>query len=166
MTARWMPPADGLIRPLLNDDGSVGPERVHYGPNGIGHLDDPIANGMNYLATEVLGFCGCGCREAALELVLEVLELISMKRPSGYEAGRAWYREVYKPAEDKAFSGAQAGLRYFVWYTLDDKEITEHGGSVPGWLTHKGMSLLADLRSLKAAGAFEEETPDQGRPIA
>lgn len=133
----------------------MGPEQVYYG-----HLEDPIQGGISYLASEVLGFCGCGCREVTLQLVLDVLELLTMKSPQeGYEAHRVWYREVYKPAEEKAFGGAPASLRYFVWYTLDDKEILEHGSCVPGWLTPKGMSLLADLRSLKAAGAFADEAP-------
>lgn len=40
---------------------------------------------------------------------------------------------------------------YFFFYWASDRQLTEHGGAVPGWLTEKGKTLLADLKE-----AFEE----------
>jgi len=36
-------------------------------------------------------------------------------------------------------------LMYFMWYWFDKEELTEHGGSVPGWLTKKGLGMLNKL---------------------
>lgn len=42
-----------------------------------------------------------------------------------------------------------------MWYWLDNKGYTEHGGSVPGWLTEEGWKLLEDLEELMAEAAPE-----------
>ena len=51
--------------------------------------------------------------------------------------------EEWSAAEKRLFGSS--GAAYFVYYVLDEKELTEHGTSVPGWLTEKGLTLLQDL---------------------
>lgn len=87
-----------------------------------------------------LGFCGCGDNESALIYLKDCLELIKLKTNDNlsYQDWKIKVAEVI-PTE---------GSQYFMWYYLDSKGLTEHGGSVPGWLDIKGTQLLEDLTVL------------------
>ena len=95
----------------------------------------------SFIGTHILGFCGCGNPDCAIEFVRGALQLIddSQNKEQTFEE---WMVEV-----DSYFNGE--GGRYFMWYFLDNKGLTEHGGSVPGWLTSDGKELLSDLNELK-----------------
>lgn len=71
-----------------------------------------------------LRFCGCGDGDAALEYVRSNLQDIK--------------DGITRKSE-------KTGAQYFVWYWLDSEGFTDHGVSVPGWLTEKGNQLLEDL---------------------
>jgi hypothetical protein len=90
----------------------------------------------DYIGIELLGFCGCGCPDAAVVYVRDALAGIKAVKDSG------WTEEAWR-ARDAQY--ASEGERYFVWYRLDDLGLTEHGGSVPGWLTEKGEDWLLAL---------------------
>lgn len=96
---------------------------------------------------ELFGFCGCGCPDAALAYVRDAMRLVAMRGPEAFEARSKWYKSVKQPAIDALFHGNR-GAEYFMWYMLDSKELTEHGGSVPGWLTPLGESVLFDLNAM------------------
>lgn len=96
---------------------------------------------------ESLGFCGCGQPETVLLFLKEVLELISDEPAEGVTFDE-WY-PGHRAKELALFHSD--GIAYFVWYVLADKDITEHGGSVPGWLTEKGEALLSRLREIPAS---------------
>ena len=101
---------------------------------------------VDFLSSK-LDFCGCGMPEQAIKYVARVLRLIydHTERDSGTEGVVAWSKESY----DRMCSFAKTdGERYFVWYVLDSKELIEHGGSVPGWLTGKGLEFMEDVESL------------------
>lgn len=101
------------------------------------------------LAVGVLGFCGCGIPEETLEWVGGGLQLIvdikakvwDDSNPYDYHAWAADVREHFGP---------ERGSEYFFWYWASDRKFTEHGGSVPGWLTELGEQLLADIRRVTA----------------
>lgn len=99
---------------------------------------------------DVLGFCSCGAPETALGYVLRILRVINMKHPESgglpYDTFKVWYDAEYRPAVDAIFHG-DAGAEYLAYYLLTDKELIEHGGSVPGWLTELGENVLADLEA-------------------
>jgi hypothetical protein len=44
---------------------------------------------------------------------------------------------------------------YALLYVLDEAELTEHGSSVPGWLTEKGKAWLQQYRE------YAERFPEQ-----
>jgi hypothetical protein len=106
---------------------------------------------------DLLGLCGCGRPEEVLRYVLDALRLVAMRGPSEYDGHRAWYDAEYRPRVDDLFGG-NTGAEYFMWYMLADKDLTEHGGSVPGWLTALGEEVLADLEAWDAAGAGSPAT--------
>lgn len=116
----------------LKDDGGEmfsisDAEGVHYESRSqyLGHL---------------LGFCGCGMPDTALAYVYEGMSLIKARSDSDYSA-----ESVNKLLE---FGGSD-GAKYFFWYRLDDLDFTEHGGSVPGWLTDKGKDFLLALEETR-----------------
>jgi hypothetical protein len=97
-----------------------------------------LIDGVSYETAEsvlgdVLGFCGCGDPESALEYVAKILQAAKEKKI--YER----WKELFN----------SEGQGYFVLYTLDNKGVIEHGTSVgSSWLTQKGKELLEDIIEL------------------
>lgn len=96
----------------------------------------------------LFGFCGCGTPEAPLRLLRDAMRLIDVKpnNPHDFDKWKAAYR-IRRAAMDELFHHDK-GVEYLVWYLLDDKKLTEHGTSVPGWLTDLGRDVLVDLDEL------------------
>jgi hypothetical protein len=99
----------------------------------------------------VLNFCCCGNAEASLMYVLGGLELIDILKEELWnikdQAKRDEWWKDYNVKQDLHFGSA--GARYFFYYWLDHEGLTEHGGSVPGWLDARGENLLEILREWK-----------------
>jgi len=87
-----------------------------------------------------LGFCCCGNPEDNLKYVRNGLHHIN---------------EMHNMDDDKMSfeEWTEKGLEifgsrkaeYFFYYWADKEGLTEHGGSVPGWLDTKGHELLENL---------------------
>jgi hypothetical protein len=99
---------------------------------------------------EILDFCMCGQPETVFNYLLIILRSFKKiddtpleeewgKTPPGWEKALA--------ERDKLFNSK--GEQYFVYYWLTKEDFTEHGGSVPGWLTGKGENLLELLEKWK-----------------
>lgn len=116
-----------MIEKLKKDDSIYYPYKDE---NGVSYESN-----TQYIQIEVLGFCGCGNPDSAMKYVRDALLLVSKKYEIGYSE---WKLRV-----DKLFP--ILGSEYFMWYFLDNKGFTEHGGSVPGWITDKGEELLRDI---------------------
>lgn len=117
------------IRDYLQDDGT------YKDSEGCSH-----DNAEDFLCS-ILGFCGCGQPEAALEHVRQSLRIIHDLKEKVWEK-----TETYDSwnARMRALMHTN-GIEYFTYFFLDDKGFLEHGGSVPGWLTPEGEDMLADL---------------------
>ncbi len=120
------------------------------------HIDERLKDGMyvdpdgchwadaeSYLQGYSLGFCCCGTPEHSLGLVRDVLRTVSNLNVLVREKSQTW--EEWKLAGEQICSEREMD---FVFYFLDAKKLTEHGGSIPGWLTPKGEQLLQDLDEL------------------
>lgn len=83
----------------------------------------------------ILGFCACGDPDGALKHIRRALQQVKNQNVGVHSA---WVEDT------KALLGGDDNV-WFMWYYLDKEEFTEHGGSVPGWLTTKGEELLSDL---------------------
>jgi len=112
------------------------------------HHDDA----ESFLQCHVLGFCGCGLPEDSLRYVRDCLRHVANlqlvhEKKSTHKKGDEW--DVAYQAWDKAGKELMGKAEYFTRYVLDQKELTEHGGSVGGaWLSTKGKELLEDLDAL------------------
>jgi hypothetical protein len=100
---------------------------------GFTHNDMDYHTEEDLIMSGMLGFCGCGNPDNCLKYILDVLTHIdkSIKGMPNEE----WHKQ-----RQELFQGNE-GAMYFIYYVLDEKEFTEHGGSVPGWLTEKGQHL-------------------------
>lgn len=107
-----------------------------------------------FLTSAVLDFCSCGDPESAMVYVRDVLKLLDDRNiamseyyenhPGIPDSGATELWDHWKEKFTKVFHGNR-GLEYFVYYFLDNKGFTEHGGSVPGWLTDKGREFIEDV---------------------
>ena len=92
---------------------------------------------QSFVGIALLGFCGCGAEDDALDFVLEALECFE-DRENGY--GRI---HALVPRN---------GMGAFVLYQFDHLGLIEHGSTVRGsWLTDDGRAVLAFLREKKRA---------------
>lgn len=97
----------------------------------------------SFISIGILGFCGCGMPADALEYVRKALQLVDDVVIWGDRSAH----EQWEERKRELFS--DDGAEYFMWYFLNDKGLTDHGTSVPGWLTDKGIELLSDLMELR-----------------
>jgi len=95
---------------------------------------------VDFYQCHVFDFCGCGCPEKNLALIRDGLQYI--KNGAYDETDPDWYKKWQKKGWN-IFGNEQS--RYFFFYWADKEGLTEHGGSVPGWLTDKGQEALEDL---------------------
>lgn len=109
------------------------PDGWYLDGEGVSHQ-----SAEDYLCHQ-LEFCGCGQPKTALEHVRIVLQFIA-------DLMARWELPRDTPMPIAPFTD---GIMYFTYYRLDDLKLIEHGGSVPGWLTKEGETLLADLTELK-----------------
>ncbi len=89
------------------------------------------------LNCSVLNHCGCGCNQSNLELIYHLLKYQKELFDNDYKN--------YKKSQEKLIfyikSHAEEVLQ-FIWYQLNELEILEHGGSIPGWLSDKGKHFF------------------------
>jgi hypothetical protein len=105
-------------------------------------------NAVDFIQSSLFGFCGCGDPDENLIYIRDSLRLF---RDFPYDAKQEnWesYYKRYREAVDKQFGSEKS--EYFMWYWLDSKGYTEHGGCLPGWLTESGKELLEDLEEITA----------------
>jgi hypothetical protein len=128
-----------MVLEKFRKDDAYEKDGIHYND-----LEELVGTGF-------LSFCGCGCPDEAMQYVLDGLELIAEDSPDSFKDHEAWnvWWQGHRAKLDAHFK--TDGARYFFWYWADKEELTEHGGSVPGWLTEKGRQLLEALREWRAA---------------
>lgn len=149
--SEWKAVPTSRLAALVAVDGYFVWEGCHYET-----LADIVGSGM-------LGFCGCGAPEENLRYVLGGLALMNEERPGWPSNSMPEFHKWYErhKARCLAHFGSERA-EYFFYYWCDEKKFSEHGGSVPGWLTDSGLQLLADLRLAMSA----PEARADGQPSA
>lgn len=109
----------------------------------VGPDDCSWENATDFLHGYVLDFCCCGSPEDALSFVRDALRSVANLKEKVWAKTQA-YADWSQETDAKL---GEAGA-WFMFYFLDSKRLTEHGGSVPGWLTPEGERLLEDLDEL------------------
>jgi len=108
--------------------------------------DDPL----DYIQIKLLGHCGCGRPQDSLLFLKKLLNHMNITiRREDYGS----YEEYSKASDENmaildSYFYNDDGLKYTIFYMLDKYGITEHGGSVPGWLESKGDILLEELNKI------------------
>lgn len=145
----------GFSNPALPVDAAI----VTMGPRMIVDPEDTSGKKMienpeqynchwgdleSFLVGEVLGQCCCGMPDEVLKYTFEAIEHLGMPYdniPFGSkEKGPRW---LNREAAQKKYGH---GPLYFLWHNLEVLDLTEHGGSAPGWLTGEGDHFLELLR--------------------
>jgi len=125
--------------------------KISQTPDGRWLLgEDEYGSETSLLQIGVFDCCACGMPEENLEYILGALELISdlgpeNKTPFGHD--NEWSTWWDKHQADILKHHGSEKAAYFFYYWADNQKLTEHGGSVPGWLTDKGEEVLGYLKS-------------------
>lgn len=101
------------------------------------HFDEAI----DEIQCEVLEFCACGVPDIMVKYIRDSLHHIHVWHANiitDFSQWDAMAEGLFKTKE----------AEYLMYYYLDKLELTEHGGSVPGWLAPKGKDLLELLNML------------------
>lgn len=128
-------------------------EGVYVDEDGCHHQD-----AIEFIIERIFGFCGCGCPYDVAEYIRQALQSIydiEQKVWTNKVTYNEWKNDNDNKKKKKIYSSQ--GAEYFIYYVLDQKGLTEHGGSVPGWLTESGKELLLDLNELKEKGIIGKE---------
>ena len=102
-------------------------------PHGGYDYDDVLYGDLLLaLHSGVLKFCGCGRPEDNVKYVLDGLKIMEETSHLPYRDKKCIRREHF----------GSGGAEYFFYYTMDILELTEHGGSVPGWVSPEGKEFI------------------------
>lgn len=116
---------------------------------------------VKHLWSEVFKFCGCGRQGETLAKIRD--SLVALKAVSNahrsdapcYVMGKATPEmKTLHDAERDAMGPANADY-YLMAYLLCAADLTEHGGSVPGWPTDYGDIIIAAMGT-KTADELDE----------
>lgn len=102
-----------------------------------------IGNYANYIFSNIFNFCACGCPEDTLAHIRDGMRLVKRLRD---EVQNDDHPLIWSEWNDECLVhfGGEA-QKYFMFYWFDEKGLTDHGGSVPGWLTEMGEQILDKL---------------------
>lgn len=106
----------------------------------------PYDHAESFLHCAILGFCACGDPRASLTYVRDVLRHINRFVELQEECDFSVFYDGWEEDGKKLFP--TKGAEYFAYYVLDANGLTEHGSSVPGWLTPKGKEFMEDVNEL------------------
>lgn len=98
----------------------------------------------DYLQIELMKFCGCGHPDYNLQYIRDVLLHVDRLKQEVWEKITPY--DSWNADGKKLFTSD--GQEYFTYYVLTERELIEHGGSVPGWLTELGYQVLEELQHL------------------
>lgn len=98
---------------------------------------------LDFLYT--IGFCGCGQPVSAFKLLRDTLLYFDSSKKDS---------EWWKKLDEFLGSKERPGLACWWLYWIDHVGLTEHGGSVPGWLTAKGKEVM---KAMVKVGRTDED---------
>lgn len=115
--------------------------------DGVYEIDGIVYDTIeDALMMGVFGFCGCGMPLYTLAYIRDELENIE-RYTEWVNENHHITKDIPSPMENNN-KEENLGRSYFIWYWFDKMGYTDHGGSVPGWLTKEGESLLECLKEL------------------
>jgi hypothetical protein len=113
---------------------------------------------LSFLQVGILGFCCCGDPETSLAYIRDRLEyiksygLVGQNKISLFSLNKQCHELFHTTGE-----------MFFFFYSMDKLGLTEHGSSVPGWLTVKGENFLSDINDFLANAAGQPTPGEKGQ---
>jgi hypothetical protein len=104
--------------------------------------DDYLYNGLYYddlenlLHSVYFNFCCCGNPGESLRYIYKCFKHLALRDEMDYKDWKKKGRELFP----------ESGSEFFMWYYFSEKGFTEHGSSVPGWLSDLGREVMSNLR--------------------
>ena len=94
-------------------------------------IEDAIYSGL-------LNMCGCGVPEDGAKYWRDLLLLIKYKMVGcvDYNSGEEFASKLF---------GDHPGASWVMYHVAENLDLTEHGGSAPGWLTGLGEAVVIGL---------------------
>lgn len=90
------------------------------------------------LHCQIVGHCGCGQPEENLKLIHDMLAIHEdYKKKNSFNLTAHESIEMYRERKEKFKNYIIENwekFHYFFFYVMNDKDIMEHGTSVPGWI--------------------------------
>lgn len=119
--------------------------------NGRYYYDEcSYENETDLILSGFFKFCGCGLPEKALRYIKDVM--IHIQQLQEYHLSKSpgdEFADFYSGWELRGETlYGNEGAKYVIWYVLDNTGMTEHGASVPGWLTPLGEDILQDIKDI------------------
>lgn len=88
---------------------------------------------INFVIEQVFKWCGCSSPDEAYDQIHKILKLLKIRNDIEYEEYKEKLNEIT----------GNYGNAMIIFYVLDEKGLTEHGGGVGGsWLYCKGEELF------------------------
>lgn len=114
-----------------------------YMVNDVCYGETPI----DFILSYYLDFCTCGQPEQDAELIRDVLRHVQECKEL------LWTEQItYEQWAERATKIAPDNCMQVIYKLLDSKNLLEHGGGVPGWLTPLGEDILSDLNEILKEG--------------
>lgn len=98
----------------------------------------------SYIQSGYFDFCGCLAPEENLVYIMKGLQHISERLDKNIDS-KKWME-----TGNELFGNENA--KHFFYYWADKNNLTEHGFTLPGWLTPEGIQLLELLKHLQKEG--------------
>lgn len=121
------------------------------------HCDERVIDvkeAIDWFYYDLLNWCGCGNPYVALTVVRDYLSLVNYFAEQKVEESQSYTHKDYE--DECAYCHKKFGCKTIydnplllcLAYTMDDKNLTEHGSAIGGaWLTEMGEMFLALLRT-------------------
>jgi len=108
--------------------------------------------------TEDLRFCACGDPATLLRHLRDAMRALKVQSDSWRDKPIGnWTPEDQERSDVTRKALGEGALYWATAYLLDAAGLTEHGGSVPGWLTPKGVEFLTALETTPEEEWMNEE---------
>ena len=100
--------------------------------------EEKFAEIFNYFNFYLLGLCGCGAPDNTIEVIRDYLNIVKVNHERNFNEGEKLLKEIFD-----VNNVCLDPVLQFMAYTLDDKELTDHGNNISGaWITDLGEALL------------------------
>lgn len=110
----------------------------------------------------IVGQCLCGMPFDVIQFIHDGIAHLAMpKQEWGGKTGIVFVETEQWKARQAAEAKHSDGSLYFLWHSLENMGLLEHGGSAPGWLTGKGEHFFTLVDAAVKENTDDDEPADE-----